>query len=58
MRRLIPLGSAVLALTLAIAGVAWSRKGTHEIARTDGLLLLTGLFAYQGWIIYSVMGSA
>ena len=48
----------MLALTLAIAGVAWSRKGTHEIARTDGLLLLTGFFAYQGWIIYSVTSSA
>ena len=48
----------MLALTLAIAGVAWSRKGTHEIARTDGLLLLTGFFAYQGWIVYSVTSSA
>jgi cation:H+ antiporter len=48
----------MLALTLAIAGVAWSHKGTHEIARTDGLLLLTGFFAYQGWIIYSVTSSA
>lgn len=48
----------MLALTLAIAGVAWSRKGTHEIARSDGILLLTGFLAYQGWIVYSVLQSA
>lgn len=47
----------MLALTLAIAGVAYSRKGTHEIARSDGILLLTGFLAYQGWIIYSVLQS-
>ena len=47
----------MLALTLAIAGVAWSRKGTHEIARSDGILLLTGFLAYQGWILYSVLQS-
>jgi cation:H+ antiporter len=48
----------MLALTLAIAGVAYSRKGTHEIARTDGILLLVGFFAYQGWILFSVLESA
>jgi cation:H+ antiporter len=48
----------MLALTLAIAGVAWSRKGTHEIARSDGILLLVGFLAYEGWIVYSVMESA
>jgi cation:H+ antiporter len=48
----------MLALTLAIAGVAWSRKGTHEIARSDGILLLTGFLAYQGWILYSVIQPA
>jgi cation:H+ antiporter len=48
----------MLALTLAIAGVAWSRKGTHEIARSDGVLLLLGFLAYQGWIVYSVLALA
>jgi cation:H+ antiporter len=48
----------MLALTLAIAGVAWSRKGTHEITRSDGILLLIGFLVYQGWIIYSVIESA
>jgi cation:H+ antiporter len=48
----------MLALTLAIAGVAWSRKGTHEISRGDGILLLVGFLAYQGWIVYSVMALA
>ena len=42
----------MLALTLAIAGVTYSRKGTHEISRFDGMALLAGYFGYQVWIIF------
>lgn len=45
----------MLALTLAIGGVAWSLKGTHRISRVGGLLLLLAYCGYQGWIITSVM---
>lgn len=45
----------MLALTLAIAGVAYSRKGTHEITRSDGFLLLVAFLTYQGWIINSIV---
>ncbi|MEJ2308523.1 MAG: calcium/sodium antiporter [Gammaproteobacteria bacterium] len=48
----------MLALTLAIAGVAYSRRGMHEIARSDGMLLLAAFVAYQGWILWSVLGNA
>lgn len=42
----------MLALTLAIGGVAYSMKGTHRISRVGGVLLLLAYFAYQGWIIW------
>jgi cation:H+ antiporter len=45
----------MLALTLAIGGVAWSLKGTNRISRVGGLLLLLAYCGYQGWIITSVM---
>ena len=40
------------ALTLAIAGVANSPKGTHQISRLDGVGLLPGYLAHQSWIIF------
>ena len=45
----------MLALTLAIAGVAYSLKGTHRISRVGGVLLLFAYFGYQGWVISSVL---
>ncbi|MEA3302775.1 MAG: calcium/sodium antiporter [Pseudomonadota bacterium] len=45
----------MLALTLAIAGIAYSRKGTHRITRVGGVLLLFAYFSYQGWVITSVL---
>ena len=51
-------GTLTQVLAEVLAGVAYSRKGTHEIARTDGILLLVGFFAYQGWILFSVLESA
>lgn len=45
----------MLALTLAIGGVAYSMKGTHQISRFSGILLLLAYCGYQGWIITSVV---
>ncbi|MEN8179554.1 MAG: calcium/sodium antiporter [Pseudomonadota bacterium] len=45
----------MLALTLAIGGVAWSLRGTHRISRIGGVLLLFAYCGYQGWIITSVV---
>jgi cation:H+ antiporter len=45
----------MLALTLAIAGIAYSLKGTHRISRVGGVLLLFAYFSYQGWVISSVL---
>ena len=45
----------MLALTLAIGGVAYSLKGLHRISRIGGALLLLAYCGYQGWIVSSVL---
>lgn len=45
----------MLALTLAIGGIAYSQKGAHCISRFGGVLLLLAYCGYQGWIITSVV---
>ncbi|OOZ42611.1 calcium/sodium antiporter [Solemya elarraichensis gill symbiont] len=44
---------AMMVLTFAIVGLAWTAKGVRHINRIGGLLLLIGYASYQGWIIYS-----
>ncbi|OOY44382.1 hypothetical protein BOV91_01555 [Solemya velum gill symbiont] len=44
---------AMMVLTFAIVGLAWTAKGVRHINRIGGLLLLIGYVSYQGWVIYS-----
>ncbi len=44
---------AMVVLTFAIVGLAWTAEGVRHINRIGGLLLLIGYASYQGWIIYS-----